>query len=264
MDLQKYEGDVYLGRIKNGVPRGLIGPIECDSFLSKREDGEEVTLKSKRRDIYNQTIYSETTPGNALLSMSFKDVPSNLFGLAFASEPEDLEYIAGTVTDEAVAVASAGTLYLLAKRNVKTTPAVVVTNVGGSTTYDLDDDYTIDARIGGIRIVAGGAIATALATAQGSDPDATISLEVSYSYNAFEGESFDGETVTEAEFAVFFDGKNRLSQKDISVEYYSVKLKAPADGMDLLSSELITVVLEGIASTPTGKTSPSKILRATA
>lgn len=261
MELQKYEGDVYLARIIDGVNQGMIGPLECESFQPKREDGDKIELKSKRRDIYDQTIFSETAAGSALLAMSFKDIRSNLFGLAFAAEPTSLTYAAAAITDEVVSVAKAGTLYSLSKRNVKTSPLAVVKDNTGVTTYVAGTDYTLDVRLGMIAIVAGGAIDTALITLQAVTPGAALPIKVSYSYNAFAGESYNGEAVTEAKFAVFFDGKNRISKKDISVEYYEVNIKAPADGMDLLSSELITVELEGTAVTPAGKASPSKILR---
>ena len=67
------------------------------------------------------------------------------------------------VSNEAITVLQGCTYQLGAAlghgMGVRNVSSVVVTNVAGDTTYDLTDDYTLDAAMGTITIVEGGAIA---------------------------------------------------------------------------------------------------------
>lgn len=262
MDLHKFEGNVYFSLIRNGIPTGLIGPIECDSFQPGRstEEGEET--RSKKRDIYDQVIDAEPGTATGSLTMVFKEQPAELLGLMFAADPEALDVSAGNVVAGEVVIGKVGA-FKLGHRNISDTPPIVVTDddTDTPTTYTVGDDYTIDPRIGLLRIVPGGAIATDLATAQVSNPDATLTLLVSYSYEDLEALEFYGETVPKASLAVLFDGKNRKSGKDFQMEYYQVDVQAPDEIMDLLTSTLITTTLTGTPITPPGKRAPYRVIK---
>lgn len=264
MDLHKYAGDVYLSHLDaDGNPTGYFGPIECDAFTPGRstEDGEET--RSKKRATIDQIIDSEPGAVTPSLSMNFKEIPTELLALAFAAEPSALAVGSGTVSEGGLVIRRAG-VYQLPHRNLASSPAPVVTEDEDDTptVYAAGDDYIIDHRIGLIRIVPGGAIATALAAAQDLDPSATLTLQVSYTYSSFTATEFIGETVRQAELAVLFDGINRKSGKDLTVEYWRVQVPAPDDIFDLLSSDLITLTIEGTPITPSGKTGPFRVLKA--
>lgn len=252
MELSKYEGDVYIGEFNpaTGAFSGYTGPYECEVFEPSREAGETVELKSKRRDMYGQTIYSETAAGTAKLTIGFREQPSTILELMFGANVSLITVVAGAVTDELIPSASVGKSYMLSKRNIKASPAPVVESVGGSpVTYVSGTDYAIDLRSGRITFPVGSDIV------EGDD------LNVSFSYDALSAQGFDGETVPQRHLRVYFDGKNRISQKDFQGEWYDVLVNAPEDIMDLLSSELITATIEGTALTPTGQTKPYRIIK---
>ena len=262
-DLHKYSGDVYLSHLNaDGSPRGYFGPIECDAFVPGRSTEESEDTRSKKRDTYDQIIDSEPGAVTPSLRMVFKEVPTELLALAFASSPSAIT-VAGSTVVEAETVISRVGVYQLPHRNLATSPAPVITEDADTdpVVYAAGDDYVIDHRIGLIRIVPGGAIATALAAAQDLDPDATLTLRRSYTYTSFSATEFVGETVRRADLAVLFDGQNRKSGKDLTTEYWHVQVPAPDDIFDLLSSELISLELEGTPITPPGKTGPFRVLK---
>ena len=245
MELAKFEGDVYLGRVDptTGAFLGYIGPLECDAFEPGREKGDTLEIKSKRRDIYGQTIHSETEPGTTTLRMVFKEQPSEIMAIAFASNLAALTVTGASATGEAVKATKLDTWLPLLHKNVS---SVVVTK---GTALTAGTDYELNARLGMIKYLTGGAVAV--------DDIPTVD----YTYASLDADKFDGETVPEAEFRVFFDGKNRVTKKDFSVEYYSVKIPAPTDIFDLLSSDLVTLEVSGNCITPAGKTAPYQVIK---
>lgn len=250
-DLARYEGDVYFAPLdSNGVAQGFLPAVECDQLTPGREEGDEFTITSKRRGTYGQTIHSETEAGKATLEIVLREQPRWVLAAAFAANDTDVSVSGSSVVNENLTVKKLDRIYRLAQRNIKASPAMVVTDVGAVTTYVLDTDYEIvDLRLGIIKILSTGAI---------SEDEV---LEIDYDYDAFTGFEILGETVTEKRFQVLFDGKNRISGKDLEAVWYDVTLKAP-DVFDLLSSDIIDITLSGTAVTPTGKTSPYRILGA--
>lgn len=246
MELAKFEGDVYLGRIDpaTGAFLGYVGPLECDAFEPGREDGNTLEIKSKRRDIYGQAIFSETEPGSTNLRMVFKEQPSEILAIAFAANPAALAVTGAAVTDEAMTVTKLDTWLPLLHKNVS---AVVVNDA--TPAVIANTNYEVNPRLGMIKFLSTGTVAV---------DDA---VTVDYTYGSLSGEKFDGETVAEASFRVYFDGKNRVSKKDFSMEYYEVKIPAPTSIFDLLSSDLVTLELTGNAITPSGKTAPYQVVK---
>jgi hypothetical protein len=262
-DINQFEGNVWLSHLSpEGVPLGYFGPVECTAFVPSRTTEDATNVTSRKKGIHGQTIHSIAGESSAALSMAFIEQPVELLALAFASKPEQVTVSAGTVSDEEVVIGAVGA-FKLAQRNILASPAVEVVEDTDTDpeTYVLGEDYVIDNAIGMIRILPGGAIAQALATAQGSDEDATITVLVSYSYGALSATAFDGETVKRANLAVLFDGRNRVSGKDFSMEYYHLVVDAPDEIFDLMSLELITLTIAGDALTPEGKTAPYRVLK---
>lgn len=245
MELAKFEGDVYLGRIDptTGAFLGYVGPLECDAFEPGREDGNTLDIKSKRREIYGQTIYSETEPGSTNLRMVFKEQPSEILAIAFAANPAALTVTGATVTAEAVKATKLDTWLPFVHKNVSD---VIVTK---GTALVLGTDYELNTRLGMIRYLSSGSVVV--------DDIPTVD----YSYGSMSGEKFDGETVAEGSFRIYFDGRNRVSKKDFSMEYYEVKIPAPTSIFDLLSSDLVTLELTGNAITPSGKPAPYQVVK---
>mgnify|MGYP000952133558 CR=1 FL=1 len=245
---QEFSGTVYLGLIdaSNGNFLGYLPPLECSSFVPSRSEPTVLEVKSAKRAMKGQVVYSKSTPGAPSLEMAFSEMDSTLFGLAFAASPAALTVSSGSFTDEVVTLHALDTWYAASKRNLS---SVVVKNNAGDVTHVLGTDYEVDTRLGLVRALTGGAITAGLA------------VKVSASYAAFSGEKFDGELVSQRSFRILFDGRNEVSGKDILVEYHEVPIQAPQEIFDFLSVELLSLTLTGTPITPTGKTSPYTIIR---
>jgi hypothetical protein len=250
MELAKYEGDVYLARLdpETGENLGYFGPLECDAFEPGREEGEVVEVKSKRRDMYGQTIHSETEQGTATLRLVFKEQPSEILAIAFAANPEAYTVSASSAQTDISQTVPALDVWIPFPGGAKNLTAVSVKD-DADATITQPDNYEVNTRLGLIKFLSGGSVA------------AEDEVKLTFTPGAVSGTKFDGETVAEGNFAVFFDGKNRVSKKDFSVEYYSVKIAAPTDIFDLLSSELVTLEVTGRAVTPSGKNHPYRVVK---
>lgn len=245
-NLLKYEGSVYVGPL-NASTDAFEGyypdPIECRVFEISREDGEVTELKSKQRDRYDQLIDSEETAGTATLAVEFLEVPANVFAMLFAGTNSTFTQASGAITNDPVTIAALDRWFPLANAHLNDAVAAVVTGVGGTPTYAVDDDYVIDYRQGLIKAVTGG------------DITASTVVHVDYTKLAKGGITTLGETNLDGNFRLRFDGKNRYTSKDTYGEVWQVNLKSK-EAVDLLTAEPITAKLEGPMITPTGKTSP--------
>ncbi len=245
---QEFSGTVYLGLIdpSNGNFLGYLPPLECSSFVPSRGEPSVVEVKSLKRAQRGQVVYSKSTQGTPGLQMVFKEMDSVLFGLAFAASPEALTISSASLTDEAIVLHAVDAWYAASKRNLS---SIVLKNNAGDTTYVLNTDYEVDARLGLIKAKTGGAIT------------AGSSVKLSATFAAFTGEKFDGELVPQRSFRILFDGRNETSLKDILIEYHEVPIQAPQEIFDFLSEELLSLTLTGTPITPAGKTSPYTIIR---
>lgn len=253
MELAKYEGDVYLARLdpETGENLGYFGPLEADAFEPGREEGEVIEVKSKRRDMYGQTIHSETEQGTATLRIVFKEQPSEILAIAFAANPEVYTVASAAAVVDSVVTVPALDVWIPFPGNKKNLTAVSAKDDADATIPPAK--YEVNARLGLIKY---------LSDPVGGSPVAVDDeVKLTFTPGAEGGIKFDGETVAEGTFAVFFDGKNRVSKKDFSAEYYAVKIPAPTDIFDLLSSELVTLEVTGRATTPAGKNHPYRMIK---
>ncbi len=245
-NLLKFEGSVYVGPL-NADTDAFEGyfpdPIECRVFELSREEGEVVELKSKQRDRYDQVIDSEESAGTPSLAVEFLEVTKEILAILFAGINSTFTQASGAVTNDPVTIAVVDRWFPLANANLNDAVAAVVTNVAGSTTYVVDDDYVIDYRQGLIKAVTGGDITGGLA------------LHVDYTKLAAAGVKTRGETNLDGNFRLRFDGKNRYTSKDTWGEVWQVNLKS-TEAVDMLSAEPITAKLAGPMITPTGKNEP--------
>ena len=252
-NLLKFEGSVSVGPIVGGVFLGYYKDaagnplvIECNLFEISRADGDAQELKSKQRNRYDQTIYSETSAGTSTLKLEFLEAPADIFALMFAGTNQAISQSAGAVTDQEVTVTAKGTWLPLPHRFLNDAVAAVIKDEAKVVTYVVDTDYVIDYRLGLILIKTGSAIAV----------DDIINC--AYTTLAKTGLTTRGETNLSGSYRVLMDGKNRFTEKDTIVEVYEAQLKS-TEAVDLLSSELIKATLEGPMVTPTGYTEPYKV-----
>ena len=253
----KFEGDIRASTINVAtgvktpvIPDGLdiFGniPLEASAQIFSYEAGEEVNVVSKRRDRYNQTIYAEVEPGTTGMSLTLVAVPPALLARAFYGEAANVNITGAAVTDEEITFAADALSQPLAHMYLASSPAPVVTNSGGGTTYVAGTDYVIDARLGRIRRVEGGAITAA------------ETVKVSYTYASISLIEIRGGVQPQQALHITGDYKNRPDGADMYLEVYH--WNAATDGeVDFFSSEPITVTLAGNCITPEDKTEPYKI-----
>lgn len=253
----QFEGDIRLwllnivSSVRTAVnpdatdPHGNI-PIEASAAIFQYEAGDERTVESKRRDRYKLKIYSDQDPGTSSISLTLVAIPGAILARLFYGDAAVTTVAEGSVTNEAVTITALGTPYRLSKRYLKASPAPVVTNVAGDTTYVAGTDYTINARTGEITATTGGAI------------DAADVVHVDFSYVAYELVSIRGGVRPVENFYITGDMLNRPDKSDLYLEVYQANLSNDGD-VDLFSDEPITVTLAGPLITPEGKTEPYKV-----
>ena len=218
-------------------------PIEASGTVFGYEAGDLVEVKSKRRDRYNQTIHSEQQPGTPSISLTLVAVPAALMARVFYGEAAEVNVTGSTVTDESVTFSASALTQQLDHTYLASSPAPVVTNSAGSTTYVAGTDYVIDTRLGRIRRIASGAIG------------ATDTVLVDYTYQTFSLLRIRGGVAPQQSFYIEGDLKNRPDASDLKLTIYQANLATDGD-VDLFSSEPLTVTLTGNLITPEDKTEP--------
>ena len=233
-----FSGDVYVDRLAaDGSPQGRV--LVGTGKLEVKPNAEQKDLISKGRDSYGQVIASVALPQPADFSIEFSEMDENALTMALMGTQAAHSVSAGTVTDEAV-TARVGKWVDLVQANVS---SVVVTDSTGATTYTEGTDYEVNARLGMIRVLSGGAI---------NDGD---SLLVDYSYGAESGVKITGITEPIIKLAILMDGRNLVNGRDCRVEVWEAQVTADA-AIDFLSSDFLTASLKGRMITPSGKSGP--------
>lgn len=218
-------------------------PIEASASVFGYEAGEQVNVLSKRRDRYNQAIFSEQQPGQSTLSLTLVAVPPAILASVFYGAAADVSVTGAAVTDEEVTFTANELSQPLDHTYIAATPAPVVTNTGGTTTYVAGTDYVIDRRLGRIRRLAGGSI------------PATATVEVSYTYTSFSLVRIRGGVQPQRNFRIEGDFKNRPDQGDMRLTVWNAALSTDGE-VDLFAAEPITITLAGPLITPEDKTEP--------
>jgi hypothetical protein len=159
-------GKVYLDALdSDGERTGEFYLGDC-SIFEIEATADEITHRSSS-DRLGAVIASAVINAALSLKITGHQYSKENLARAFGGTTSTLTQTTDDVEDEAIADVKQGYYFALAYRSVT---AVVVTGTGGTPTYDLDDDYTVDAVTGRIYIVEGGAIT--------DDTD----IEVSYTY----------------------------------------------------------------------------------
>lgn len=252
-DIKQYEGDFRMWKkAANGDltpvlpsttdPHGNT-PVEANAAVFSYTAGDEKKITSKRRDRYEQTIYSDQLPGESSLSLTLLELPGAVLARIFYGEEAETTKTGTAVTDESVTVTAKGVELPLANRYLASTPAVVITDATGATTYVADTDYTVNARTGAIVILPGSAIAV------------DDVLKVSYTYEDYTLLTIRGGVQPLETYYITGDLLNRPDKQDASIEIYEAKLGNDGD-VDLFSSDPLTATMKGTLVTPDDKNEP--------
>jgi len=164
------KGKVYFNRLdSSGDPTSERFLGNCTTF--------EVTTTDELREIYSSAEQSSPLLKSVNVrrtqewTVVLNEFTKENMALALMGDVSALAQGSGSVSNEVPAAGNVvqGNFFKTLYRNIST---VVVTGTGGTPTYDVNDDYTVDGTTGRIYIVPGGAIASGAA------------LEVDYAYAA--------------------------------------------------------------------------------
>lgn len=154
-------GRVYFDRFDaNGNPTGEVPFGNCPgfTFTAETEKAEHFSSESGLAEKDAALIVRVNRTG----SLTCDNFSLNNLALFISGAQEAQAQPSTPVTNEAHVV-TPGRIYQLgasasAPAGVRNVSAVVVTDVAGTTTYDLGDDYELDAELGRLQILEGGAI----------------------------------------------------------------------------------------------------------
>lgn len=239
------ERDEVSGKPKALIPVGNVPELTLNIETTKFEHKESET-GSRLIDL---TIVKEKkgTFEFKLENLSIDNLALGLWGTK------------ATVTGGSVAVGTpevvslqkfmAGAKYALNHPKVS---AVVVKDSTDTTTYDVTDDYVVDADNGTITIVEGGAIATATASAG-------VDLHVSYTYASYV--KVDAFTSAAAPTRwLRFEGINTVDDTKVVVDLFKAQFD-PMTGYSLINEELGAVSMKGSMLADLAQVGDSKFFR---
>lgn len=231
-------GDLYFKRKVGGVDQNWILLGNATKFAIQ-EQSEIKERKSRMRGTYGQVLDTVPLKQPAQFSVTLDDINKDNLALAFMGTVSNYTQAATTVTDEAV-TAKHDKFVELAHRNVS---GVVVTDSGGGTTYALDTDYELNARLGLIKALSTGSITDGQA------------LLVDYAAGAIAGNQVQGGSEPLIRGAFMLDGKNFANDSLVIVDVWEATL-APTSEFDFLAEDFAPIELGGSLTTPTGKSEP--------
>ena len=214
-------------------------PIETEAFNFGYEAGDEVVIKSKRRDnAYNQTIHSDQQPGATSLSIQLLELPVAILARVLRGVAANSTVTAGTVTEQPFTVGELNAPIQLAH--------VYISNLvvkEGAATLVASTDYTFNLRRGQVIPKAGGAIAEGNA------------LLISYSYAAVDATLIQGGATPIESFYITGDMQDRISGDNGELTVYEARLGVD-DDIDWLSAEPLSPTLTGQLILPNGAPAP--------
>lgn len=232
-------GDFYLEPFVNGVPGGIIGPIDVDS-LEIKPDSNKVSIPSKRRKQYGNPRKTYFTAKAATVTIKTTEIPPVLLAAAFMADATTINQGSGTLTDAAYTVPAYPKWISLGKTNLASTGLTVNE---GATPLVLGTDFEINYALGLLRAKSGGALADGGA------------VTVSATYNAVTGTRYNGNIKPDVKAKLLLDGESLIDGKKTILNVPMASL-SPKNGVDFMSDKPIEVTLEGELLIVDGETAP--------
>lgn len=237
-------GDLYIARYVNNVLQAYEGPFECTKFEIK-PNVELKEMVSKGRDTYGQVIESVAIPKPADLTVDLAEVNKESLAIAMLGTVAAVSQSAGSLSNEAVVIASLDKWYPLSKAALTGTAGgtMVVTNVAGTVTYVEGSDYLIERQTGMIKALSGG------------DITASTTVHVDTPYAATTGSEIKGMTDPQLRARFKMVGKNFVDGLPVEVEVYEAVIAADS-AFDFLQDDFAAISLPGRMKTPVGFIEP--------
>lgn len=222
------KGKVYFDRFTSaGVATGERFLGNCEKVEITTTD--ELREKHSSAEAASPLLKSVNVRRTTELSIQLGEFTKENVALALMGEVSALAQTAGgPVSAQEIEGVQQGCYYPVGKRKIK---SVTVTGPSGTPTYDVDDDYTVDAVSGRIYIVEGGAITS------GSD------IEVTYSYDADSSPYVKGGVTNVIEGMLRFIG-DPAAGPALEVEIWKVSI-TPDGAIALISDDFADFPLKG-------------------
>jgi len=232
-------GDLYIQR-QDPVTLAwgpLHGPFDAEKFAYK-PNSEKMEKVSKGRNTYGQvraTVFKPTAPE---FSVTLGQANRENLPLALMGVSADIDVAGGTITAQEITVTTVGGWIELPWANLKAA-GFTVTNEAGTTTYDVDDHYTVNYAMGWLRILPGSGI------------PADAKLKISGSYGAITGTKISASTVNQLRARFILDGKNLVDGSPVKATAKQVAMSSDAE-FDMLGDDFAEIPLTGSVETPVG------------
>lgn len=207
---------------ENDVLTDAFYPFGNNVNLEINPESETVEIISNDDDSYGQILDTDTETKGVKITLSSNRFDPQTLAFLMQANLTELSGSGGTVTSEAFTA----TLGAASKVPQKDLSSVTVTDSTETTTYTLDTDYTLDAELGFITPIDGGAIS------------AGESLRRNYTYGAETDYRIDVNAAPSRKIFFYWKGKNRLDGKRWIVEVPIATIK-PNGSINLMAKEPI-------------------------
>ena len=215
-------GTVYMRPVDSaGVATGNFLPVGDAYPLSCQVETNQVKVKSRRVETAGQVIASKNEITDTTGNLTLREWNAANLAWALSGTKTARTAASGTVSAESVTAGAAGEYVPLAHRDVS---AVVVKDATDTTTYVDGTDYEVDAKLGLITILAGGAITAADV------------LHVDYDYAAEAGYSVDIGSQAQIRVGILAHLYNEFADKHMTIELDSVVLASSSE-INFISEE---------------------------
>lgn len=222
------EGDVYIDREdEDGNSTGLKLLGNTTKFEIK-ESVEKKQRVSRGKENYGTILDSDFLKQPSELSIACDEFDGQPLQFALLGDQEDVAVTGGTVTDEDCVVIH-DAFVELAHEEIS---SVSVTANGTGPTYTAGTDYEINADMGWLKALPGGAIADG------------ATVDVSYVYATQTGIQILAGTDTLIKGKIVLDGRNRANGKRIKVTIPRTAL-GPNAAIDFKSGDFAGIELQG-------------------
>lgn len=235
-------GDLYIDRLnEDGSSTGLMAAGNAVRFaIQSQSEVKEQT--SRGRSTYGQVIASANLPKPSTLAITLDQLSPEVMAMAFLGEVKTINQGGGTVTDQAVTLLAGGRFVDLGKGNI-TAESVVLTNTAGDVAYAEGTDYEVHYRMGWVRALPEGLLASGGAA------------KIGFAHGAVSGKEISGATQPSIRARFVLDGKNETNGKPCRVEVFMAQIK-PDSPVDFLSQDFSAMEMSGTMLTPSGKSTP--------
>jgi hypothetical protein len=214
-------GKIYIQELVSGVPKPAYAFGNADSFSFAIGEDKKT-----------QRNYQQPGGGNIASQSAITDVTATINALSFqpATLATALRSLVTTIPSAAVTAEVARAFkdgFIKLAKLPDSGQTITVTGAGGTPTYVLNTDYTVEG--GGLFIPEGSAITAADATNVG------VSIRVTYTSVA----TFKIEAITQSsiEYRLVFDGFNDADNgKPVTVVCHKIKF-SPTQALDLISED---------------------------